>query len=65
VSAVSRVTPKGWLQYEDAVATARVTPIEWVQTAAGGGVSMPTLSAPTYAPGSLTSSGWIPQVTAT
>jgi Concanavalin A-like lectin/glucanases superfamily len=26
---------------------------------------LPTLSAPTYAPGSLSSSGWIPQVTAT
>jgi hypothetical protein len=26
---------------------------------------LPTLSAPTYVPGSLTSSGWIPQVTAT
>ena len=29
------------------------------------GTSLPTLSSPTYAAGSLTSSGWIPQVTAT
>jgi len=33
-----------------------------VAAAASG---LPTLSAPTFAPGSLTSSGWIPQVTAT
>jgi hypothetical protein len=40
-------------------------PLNSVLPAVSVAPSLPTFSAPTYAPGSLTSSGWTPQVTAT
>jgi hypothetical protein len=41
------------------------TPLQRADLNIGAASGLPILSAPTYVPGSLTSSGWIPQVTAT
>ena len=61
----SRVTPTGWLQGDDASESSRVTPDGWQQIPAAAGSSLPTLSLPTYVPGSLTTTGFRPRVTYT
>lgn len=66
MATTSRVTPWGWDQGDDATNQSRVTPGGWEQVVEYvPPTTNPTLSLPTYVPGSLTSSAFRPRVTAT